>query len=471
MDSIHKEVAIREWATFARDVVPALRREPAELSSRHLNTAMERNLAAFDMFVLHDQHGDIDEVGLGRPYVQHGELLTYTAPTSPYPVMLSNPYFQVSAILDNVAAEFKAANPKFDALSTRNKALTLNRWLRSRNLLSMESPGTNYRRLRNCFIGQALRHEPHESLPLISSVIYSSVAGRLGLNAQPCLFPGHVHAVITPPAGETLDGNPLTQTDVPPGSSSITPELAMHLDPYGNDDEVSLADLQSILSSYGYQTNTDLFLSPASPSNITMRTAHNIRAAFRSDLSGPHAPEPYAPASTASLPVSGASVLSRDAAIQAYLWARLTLLPPNDMEWVQTLHRLMDRFMNSWLGDVWLVERFLVPLYDAAGPGSQAWDDPRNMVLIKRQHDAAQPLEKRRVGRAKEVKFRVGQVVRHRRLDFVGVVTGWFDEGWRSGNEMTIRQLAENPGAKTVFYTCLYVFPSLAFAIAPFLSS
>lgn len=67
MDSIHKEVAIREWAAFARDVVPVLRRSPGSVGSRDLNTVVERVLAAFDMFVLHDQHGDIDEVGPGVP--------------------------------------------------------------------------------------------------------------------------------------------------------------------------------------------------------------------------------------------------------------------------------------------------------------------------------------------------------------------------------------------------------------------
>lgn len=65
MDSIHKEVAIREWAAFARDVVPVLRRSPGSVASRDMNAVVERVLAAFDMFVLHDQHGDIDEVGPG----------------------------------------------------------------------------------------------------------------------------------------------------------------------------------------------------------------------------------------------------------------------------------------------------------------------------------------------------------------------------------------------------------------------
>lgn len=361
-------------------------------------------------------------------------------------------------MLDSIVADFRSAHDGFDTMSTREKALTLNRWLRSRNLLGMDRPETNYRLLRNCFMGQALRHEPHDSLPLISSVIYSSVAGRLDLDAQPCLFPSHVLALVAPPPGESLDGEPIPQADTsaedPPRAEF---EAMMYLDPYGNDGEVPLSTLQITLSSYGWHANTDAFLSRASPANIAMRTAHNIRAAFRSDLSAPHSPEPYAPASSASLPVSGASAPSRDAAIQAYLWARLMLIPPSDMEWVQTLHQLMDRFVNSWLGDVWLVERFLAPLYEAAGPDRQTWDDPRNMVATKRQLDAAQPLAKGRAGRRSDVRFRVGQVVRHRRLDFVAVVAGWTDDGLRLGNEEVVEQLVDyvSADATKIFYNCL----------------
>lgn len=398
---------------------------------------------------------------------------TYTGSLTPSR-WYSDTNLQISTILDDIAADFRAAHDEFDAMSTRNKALILNRWLRSRNLLGMENPATNYRRLRNCFIGQALRHEPHDSLPLVSSVIYSSVAGRLGLDAQPCLFPSHVLTLVNPPAGESLDGDPLPAPDAPTTNHlRASHENGMHLDPYGSDDEIPRSALESTLSSYGWQTNTDLFLSPAAPGSLAMRTAHNIRAAFRSDLSAPHTPEPYAPASSTSFPVSGASAASRDAAIQAYLWARLVLLPPDNMEWVQTLHRLTDRFTNSWLGDVWLVERFLVPLYDAAGPDRQAWDDPRNMVLTKRQLDVAQPLAKGRAGRKSEIRYRVGQVVRHWRLDFVAIVVGWTDDGLGIGNEDIVAQLAEYAGADTppVFYNCLYGTPRAATSrIAPLLS-
>lgn len=243
----------------------------------------------------------------------------------------------------------------------------------------------------------------------------------------------------------------------------------MHLDPYGRDGEVPRAVLHATLSDYGWQSSSTYFLSPASPWNLAMRTAHNIRAAFRSDLSAPHDPEPYVAASDTSLPASGASVVDRDAAVQAYLWVRLMLLPPDDMEWVQALHRLIDRFMNSWLGDIRLVEEYLVPMYDAAGADGQAWDDPRNLVRVKRQLDAVQPLAKGRGGRKMAAAaFRVGQVVRHRRLGFVAVVTGWADDAAGFGDDV-VAQYVDGTDAymSRVYYTCLYVysfFPSLSFS-------
>ncbi|MBE3046513.1 hypothetical protein IMZ48_29095, partial [Candidatus Bathyarchaeota archaeon] len=186
----------------------------------------------------------------------------------------------MSTLLDDIAAEFRTAQDGLETMSTREKALALNLWIRSRNLVGMDTPETNYRQLRNCFMGQALRHSPHASLPLISSVIYSSVAGRLGLDAQPCLFPSHVLTLVAPPPGETLDGDaiPPADTDAPADDPPTAAPEGMYLDPYGNPEEVPLGTLQTTLASYGWQTNTNAFLSRASPRNIAMRTAHNIRA-------------------------------------------------------------------------------------------------------------------------------------------------------------------------------------------------
>ena len=50
LDSIHRDIAVQEW-TNAR-----------ESHSNPDEFQLERSLAAFDMFVLHDHEGDIEEV-------------------------------------------------------------------------------------------------------------------------------------------------------------------------------------------------------------------------------------------------------------------------------------------------------------------------------------------------------------------------------------------------------------------------
>lgn len=339
-------------------------------------------------------------------------------------------------------------------MPTRIKALTLNRWLRSQRLLGMDSPVRNYRRLRNCFIGQALRHKPHQSLPLISSAIYCSVAERLGLDAQPCLFPSHVHTLIFSPPGISLDGLPILPPEGPQEQAPL--KESMHLDPYGKDDEVPRSFLLSILANFGWQSNADIFLSPAQPRNLIMRTAHNIRATFAADLSGPQNPEPYIPAADTSRPVSGSSVINRDSAILAFIWARLILLPPNGLEWVDSLHRIFDRFTSSWIGDTWLLEKYICPLYDMVGPHGQVWDNPRNLIKTKRNLDDRRPPARRRDGTTANIAYRVGQVFRHRRLNFLGVITGWADDGPLLVPGDSIAPFLDVDGATaSVYYMCM----------------
>lgn len=356
-------------------------------------------------------------------------------------------------MLDNLAARFRRLHPDFDDLSTRDKALTLNLWLRSQKLLGMDSPGRNYRRLRNCFIGQALRYSPHQSLPLVSSAIYCSVADRLGFDARPCLFPSHVHTLVFPPSGVSLDGVPLQpveDSDEPPP----LPE-GMHLDPYGTDEEVPKSYLLALLANFGWQANADVFLSSAQPRNLIMRLAHNIRAAFTPDLSGPNQPEPYVPASDTSRPTSGSSVINRDAALLAFIWARLMLLPPNGLEWVDSLHRIFDRLTTSWIGDTWLIEKYICPLYDMAGPHGQVWDNPRNLVETKRDQDMVKLRVRRRSETTANIRYKVGQVFRHRRLNFLGVITGWADDGPPVAPEDIMAPIVDTSESGTVYYTCM----------------
>lgn len=54
LDSIHRSIAIEEWYRLGLD--------RDSLNAQAAAKRLERALAAFDMFVLHDQPGDIDDV-------------------------------------------------------------------------------------------------------------------------------------------------------------------------------------------------------------------------------------------------------------------------------------------------------------------------------------------------------------------------------------------------------------------------
>lgn len=65
MDAVHKHAAIEEWDCIAKSP------QPSEL--RLKTRQLERALGAFDLFVLHDQPGDLDDVCPGpKLLVEYG---------------------------------------------------------------------------------------------------------------------------------------------------------------------------------------------------------------------------------------------------------------------------------------------------------------------------------------------------------------------------------------------------------------
>ncbi|PHH87280.1 hypothetical protein CDD83_9071 [Cordyceps sp. RAO-2017] len=116
LDCIHRSIAIEEWHK--------LRLDRDSLDAHVAGLPLERALGAFDMFVLHDQYGDINDI---------------------------------SQMLDERAAAFQATQPNLNELTTRQKALALNRWLRSNGFTGLCNPERNYRNLRNLLIANLRR--------------------------------------------------------------------------------------------------------------------------------------------------------------------------------------------------------------------------------------------------------------------------------------------------------------------------
>lgn len=331
-------------------------------------------------------------------------------------------------MLDERAAEFLASAPQFQSWSTREKAASLNRWLRAQNLTGMRNPQADYRNLRNCLIGQALRHPDHESIPIISSAIFTCIARRLGLAAGCCGLPTHVHVVVFPPAGQTLDGDPR-------GVLANDEELSkMYFDPWGNDDEIPVERLKTFLSQFGFQSATRSALAMMSDAAVVGRIAGNINETNNLFLENQPAMDDVTPRHDYSQLLDGHGWPIMAASHYASLWSNLLLSQPTHFEWVRHLAGLLDHVSRTYPEDCWLIERYLMPAYDGLGTMRHldVRAEPRNLLrLIRRTSEARAPVYQRLESENGTEVYRVGDVFRHRRYGYFGIITGWSSQATR----------------------------------------
>lgn len=348
---------------------------------------------------------------------------------------------QITALLDDIAARFRKADAYFEEKATRQKAFALARWLRSNNMTGLNDPTeVTYRYLRNCLIGRALRDEHHPSLPIISAAIFSAIASRLGLEAYPCALPSHVHVTVLSPPGISLNGRPL------PEEQSQHQEN-MFLDPYGSDEEVPLDYIYNFLSRVGIHTGYENLLGPTATDLIVMRTAQNIRASFTSFRTNERPLSQLIPMIELN---RGDWARNLQPALYSMIWASIMMvpvLPENDeirWDWQQDVRDLLTYFYEYFPEDSWLVEKYVCPMYDTfAAPSRRQndWELPSKRVRdqirdIRRVDSSAKP-PRRRSDLAKDVhvKYHVGQVFKHKRYEYHGLILGWTVEGASSWDE------------------------------------
>ncbi|KAF2177879.1 YccV-like-domain-containing protein [Zopfia rhizophila CBS 207.26] len=311
--------------------------------------------------------------------------------------------------LDHLANSILREYPNFKDLNTRNKAFTLASFMRSQGFKGV--PDSSYRSLRNSFIGLALRSPNHESLPLISAGIYCSLASRLGLDARPCGYLYHVYVLVYAPPNHTLDG------EYKPSSSS---HLAyMYVDPFKSSEEASEAALRTVLREMGVPSSEhSTFMSDTSTREMALRTARNIMNSVQADRqagNGIHSSWLNA-------------VPDMDNAFYSALWAMMMLGPSEDGGLSNTSTRrraylpyLLEHFQTHYPWDVTLLEQHIIPLFYSQPEGQ------RLLTFVHSMHtlDSTRKPVKYRTEREKGVKFKVGQLFKHRRYNYEGVITGW----------------------------------------------
>ncbi|KAK5008745.1 hypothetical protein LTR28_003560 [Elasticomyces elasticus] len=197
----------------------------------------------------------------------------------------------------------------------------------------------------------------------------------------------------------------------------------MYLDPWRNEDEVLVGDLEVKLREMGIPSSLHAqYVGPVTTSELVIRTGRNI---FRSiqDAQGVLVPT--------ARPTWHLKHPDPDSAFYSMLWSAVLVsnsLSADGQEQPVRQHRrstylphLLQHFHTHHIEDISLVERHLLPLFHNR-------DEVRQILL--RAHEIwegdrnARPVV-RRDWTAKNVLYRVGQVFEHRRYGYEGVVVGW----------------------------------------------
>lgn len=297
--------------------------------------------------------------------------------------------------------------PQWKKKSTRQTALALNEWIRARNLTGLQNQQLDYRNLRNCFIGQALRDSKHESIPIISSAIYCCIAERIGLQADCFLAPICVHVVVTAPTGYDLDNNRSEE------------EHQMYLDPFGTDGEVPLDRLEHLVS-HADMTVASLRNS-GSVLAVTTRTAHNIEA---SHTAGSRRSDPL----SLSRLLHGHAAMNRQLSLYASRWALLALQAPFTRLWVERQTQLLKQIMRDWPEDEWIMSNYVTT--QGHRSGSDVAMQHMDLFVMNRARHPEQPQPasfQNQLTAARVAPFQLGQIFMHRRYGWLGAVVGFYE--------------------------------------------
>lgn len=360
--------------------------------------------------------------------------------------MLTSSNHQVSDRLDDLAASVREEFAQIEEMSTRTKALAIASFLRKHNLTGIESD-ENYRDLQNNFIGVALREKPHQSLPLISCAIFCAIAERLGVDARPSGFPGHIYAIVYPPSGLTLEHAP--------APSDEAPEV-MYLDPFQSADEIPLSFLQETLRQYHFSPSAQSsVLGPASLEYLIIRMAHNLQQSVRE-----HERIIRLRSRRYSPPVeSNSGALDPDSAFYAGLWAFVIFNASDqdeggiqglvggggDINARRPLIVIMQLIHLNHPEDSTIFESLIAPLFE----GLPLHDSLVDMMQVTRyEHDSRKTPHPRDESVRGRVKYRVGQLFRHKRYDYVGLITGWDAECKASENWVRQMDVDSLPGGR-----------------------
>ena len=355
---------------------------------------------------------------------------------------------QIRLRLDAIAKSIMDEEPDFNTKSIRQKALTIAAYLTRHGLVGIRgNPEHTYHNIHNNFIGFALYDSEHSSLPPQSAAIYCAIARRLGLQASPCAMPFHVFVMVRVSEEVDLDGGTL---------SSSSDDSYMYLDPFNTDQETDVSVMASLLRSVGApQEHYSSYFLQASVGDLTLRTSKNIITS----IEGSWRDDGWIREGRAN---NITFLTDPRGAFYGALWSALLLSIPRQEDGGHlntTINRraylapFIEYFENHFTVDAALIEKFLIPTFEHI-PESTAL---RESIHVMRSVDIRPKVVKARTEHvSKRVRYKVGQVFRHRRYGYMAVITGWdiecsADEQWMQ--RMGVRDLQR--GQHQSFYHVL----------------
>lgn len=201
----------------------------------------------------------------------------------------------------------------------------------------------------------------------------------------------------------------------------------MYLDPYRSEDEVALPILRRMLSEWGIPPIQHAqFLADLSSANVVLRTSRNILATVQ-EFRGPGGNTENMGHPTITLHANPFADL--DSAFYSALWANFIFgnpLPSYELtQQRQFIPLILETFERLYPMDASLIEKYIVPLYN--NPMNAERNELHEALRVVRAADQPpKQLKQRDFAAAQEgVKYKVGQVFRHKRYNYLAVITGW----------------------------------------------
>jgi F-box protein 21 len=275
----------------------------------------------------------------------------------------------------------------------------------------------SYNDLQNNYMGIALQDKAHPSLPLISVAIFCILAKRLGVDARCCVIPQHVHAVVYPSSYETLDGRKSEDRESEP----------MYLDPFRSDDEVSVAGIREILAAWGIPS-VDFAWSTLNSTTaaLVLRTSRSILTSVQIfTRNGGNAENAGHP----TVQLYANPYADMDNAFYSALWARFMM--SNSFARFEISNQrdvillILEKFERLYPMDASLIEQYICPLFNNPS-NTEHWDLHEALRVVRAADQSPRQLRLRDTSAVREkVKYKVGQIFRHKRYAYTAVITGW----------------------------------------------